>query len=104
MFRSPLCRVVRYIWLTPVEGRPELPADRAYFDAERWWPPIPGTTMVDGVRCIVVGPEFEGCREPDLELLECGHEQPVRTSRRVKTATHQYYNRRRRCDQCAATG
>jgi hypothetical protein len=76
-----------------VFGEGAFQRERIYIDAEVWWPLSPG--VVDGH--IVVADEYLECREPDLELLECGHEQPPR---KQWGKGRQYYNRRRRCDEC----
>jgi hypothetical protein len=87
---GPLREVMFYIWLD--ESEPVWRCEAlSYWDGS--------LHEVDGKRYIVTGAEYEGCAEPDQEELSCGHVQPVKVERRGKG--RKYYNRRRRCAQCA---
>lgn len=86
---GPLREVMRYIWQ---DGK-----NRFLLDALAYWDG--SIVVIDGKRYIDVNPEFHDYSEPDIELLSCGHQQPVRTY--GKRSPRKTYNRRRRCIQCA---
>lgn len=88
---APLRAITHYIWLpeSSITGQPfKVPRDE-YWDGQ--------TQVIDGKRYIVINERhWCGWPQPDEERLECGHIQPVKAARGSK-----YYNRRRRCLQCA---
>lgn len=85
--RSRLKAVESYAWGTG--------ESRIVLTREQYWPGC-ALVEIDGKRYIATAPDYQHWREPDTEVLACGHEQPVRVGRGRK-----YYNRRRRCDACA---
>jgi len=64
--------------------------------ATSFWLENPSIIGDEHGRHINVSPRFQNVPEPDLEELECGHEQKIRV-----WGGRKYYNRRRRCDSCA---
>ncbi len=90
-------RVVAYIWETTPEERERVGTDFVEIPALEFWPEYPKWEWNDdGKRFIYVPEPFRSWRQPDLELLECGCEQPIR-----RWGGKKYYNRRRRCNTCA---
>lgn len=87
---SPLKAVVRYGWYDPTGSKSTV----WICQKEDYWK---GGTRTEGkVRYIIVEPPYDECTCPDYEVLECGHERELKTSR-----GHKWFNRRRRCLLCA---
>ena len=86
---SPLRKVTHYLWMSD---------DRIFDEADAlaYWPLSPGVDVIDGKRYISIGPDYEEYAvSPTHERLACGHEREIRLWN-----GHQYFNRRRRCDEC----
>jgi hypothetical protein len=90
-------RVVNYyVWRIGAEKVGFAMPAGAWWDGSVYDDPDTGRKVI---RLTELGEQTTAERgEPDFERLSCGHEQPVRYSKRIKSQT---YNLRRRCDQCA---
>lgn len=91
MLLGPLREVECYVWDWEEDGNPCFTTVPAW----DYWIGLTPKLNGNGTH-IIVAEQYRDCREPDRERLVCGHIRPLPVWGGTK-----YYNRRRRCKECA---